>query len=55
MKKVLIDPGHSVDCPNSGIHGYKEFSGMWKLSNFLKEILTASGGIDANRKRGPFP
>jgi N-acetylmuramoyl-L-alanine amidase len=43
MKCVIIDPGHSISCPNGGVHGYKEFTGMWKLSNFLKDILTASG------------
>jgi N-acetylmuramoyl-L-alanine amidase len=56
MKKVLIDPGHSVDCPNRGIHGYKEFYGMWKLSNFLKEILTASGvSADLTRTESEDP
>ena len=41
--KVLIDPGHAPGNVNGGKEGYKEYAGMWKLSNFLREILTASG------------
>ena len=41
--KVLIDPGHAPGNANGGVNGYKEYAGMWKLSNFLKDILTASG------------
>ena len=41
--KVLIDPGHAPGNANGGSKGYKEYAGMWKLSNFLKNILAASG------------
>ena len=41
--RVLIDPGHAPGNANRGPTGYFEYAGMWKLSNFLKEILTASG------------
>ena len=40
---VLIDPGHAPGNANAGKNGYREYAGMWKLSNFLKDILTASG------------
>ena len=41
--KVLIDPGHSPYNANGGRNGYKEYAGMWRLSNYLKDILMASG------------
>jgi len=40
---VLIDPGHAPGNVNGGRNGYKEYEGMWKLSNYLKDILVASG------------
>jgi N-acetylmuramoyl-L-alanine amidase len=40
--RVLIDPGHAPGNANGGRNGYKEYAGMWKLSNFLKDILTSS-------------
>jgi N-acetylmuramoyl-L-alanine amidase len=43
VKKVLIDPGHAPGNANGGKNGYKEYSGMWQLSQYLKDILTASG------------
>jgi len=39
----MIDPGHSPGNANGGKNGYKEHAGMWKLSNYLKDILMASG------------
>ena len=42
-KKVLIDPGHAPGNANRGPTAYFEYAGMWKLSIFLQEILTASG------------
>jgi hypothetical protein len=41
--KVLIDPGHAPGNANGGKNGYREFDGMWKLSNFLKDVLTENG------------
>ena len=41
--KVLIDPGHAQGNVNGGRRGYKEYAGMWKLSNYLKDILVNSG------------
>jgi len=41
--KVLIDPGHSPGSANRGRNGYREYAGMWKLSNYLKDILMVSG------------
>jgi hypothetical protein len=41
--RVLIDPGHAPGNANGGRNGYKEYAGMWKLSNFLKDILVSSG------------
>ncbi|MCL2501453.1 MAG: N-acetylmuramoyl-L-alanine amidase [Defluviitaleaceae bacterium] len=41
--KVLIDPGHAPGNANGGVNGYKEYAGMWKLSNFLKDILAFHG------------
>ena len=42
-KKILIDPGHGPGNANGGKNGYKEFAGMWKLSNFLKSALEQYG------------
>ena len=41
--KVLIEPGHAPWNVNGGRNGYKEYAGMWRLSNYLKDILMASG------------
>lgn len=41
MIKVLIDPGHAPGNANKGPTGYYEYQGVWKISNYLKEILTA--------------
>lgn len=41
--KVMIDPGHAPGNVNGGKNGYKEFAGMWKLSNYLKEALERRG------------
>ena len=41
--KVLIDPGHAPGNVNGGRCGYKEYARMWKLSNYLKDFLMASG------------
>jgi len=43
MIKVLIDPGHALGNNNKGPTGYYEYQGVWKISNYLKEILTAKG------------
>jgi len=43
MIKVLIDPGHAPGNTNKGPTGYYEYQGVWKISNYLKEILTAKG------------
>ena len=43
MNKVLIDPGHYPGCPNRGPTGYYEYQGVWKISNYLKEILESKG------------
>ena len=54
--KVLIDPGHSPGNANGGRNGYKEYSGMWTLSNFLKDILVSSGvrvGLTRTEDRDP--
>lgn len=48
--KVRIDAGHSPSCVNGGKSGYKEHLGMWKLSNYLKEILE-SYGVQADLTR----
>ena len=40
--KVLIDPGHAPGNANGGRYGFKEYAGMWKLSNFLKDALINS-------------
>ena len=45
MKKVLIDPGHGPGNANRGPTTYLEYQGMWKLSNFLKEVLTKHGVV----------
>lgn len=43
MIKVMIDPGHAPGNKNKGPTGYKEFEGVWKISNYLKEILQPKG------------
>ncbi len=43
MASVMIDPGHGPGNPNRGPTGYREYEGMWTLSNFLKEALERSG------------
>jgi len=45
MKKIVIDPGHAPGNANRGKNGYYEYSGMWKLSNYLKEILEELGCV----------
>ncbi len=41
--KTLIDPGHAPGNTNKGLTGYYEYEGVWKISNYLKEILEAKG------------
>ena len=41
--KVLIDPGHAPGNVIGGRNGYEEYAEMWRLSNYLKDILMASG------------
>jgi len=54
--KVLIDPGHSPYSANGGRNGYREYAGMWKLSNYLKYILMSSGvGVALTRTEGRDP
>jgi len=54
--KVLIDPGHSPGSANGGRNGYREYAGMWKLSNYLKYILMSSGvGVALTRTEGRDP
>ena len=54
--KVLIDPGHSPGNANGGRNGYKEHAGMWRLSNYLKDILMASGvGVALTRTEDRDP
>ncbi len=43
MTKVLIDPGHAPGNTNKGFNGYYEYQGVWKISAYLKEILTQKG------------
>ena len=43
MIKVLIDPGHAPGNTNKGPTGYYEYQGVWKISNYLKEILESKG------------
>lgn len=43
MTKVLIDPGHAPGNTNKGPTGYYEYQGVWKISAYLKEILTHKG------------
>lgn len=40
---IMIDPGHALGSPNHGLTGYYEYAGMWKLSNYLKDILEKCG------------
>lgn len=41
--RVMIDPGHGPTSKNGGALGYLEHVGMWKVSNYLKEILEKRG------------
>lgn len=50
MPKVRIDAGHTYGNANTGVTGYKEWEGAWKISNYLKEILE-SYGIQADLTR----
>lgn len=43
MPSVMIDPGHGPGNVNMGPTGYREYEGMWKLSNYLKDALERSG------------
>lgn len=43
MVKIMIDPGHAPGNTNKGPTGYYEYIGVWKISTYLKEILTAKG------------
>ena len=49
-KKVMIDPGHAPGNVNGGKGGYKEFAGMWRLSNLLKSELERCG-VEAGLSR----
>lgn len=56
MPSVLIDPGHGPGNPNRGPTSYREYEGMWRLSNFLKDALTRSGiRADLTRKEHEDP
>lgn len=39
MVKILIDPGHAPQNTNTGLNGYLEYLGAWKISTHLKLIL----------------
>lgn len=43
MIKVLIDPGHGPGNTNKGPTGYYEHQGVWKISVYLKGMLTDKG------------
>mgnify|MGYP001018329615 CR=1 FL=1 len=43
MKKVMIDSGHFKGNSNRGQTGYYEHEGVWKISNYLKQILESNG------------
>lgn len=43
MKKVMIDSGHFKSNLNKGQTGYYEHEGVWKISNYLKQILESNG------------
>lgn len=43
MKKVMIDSGHFKGNSNKGQTGYYEHEGVWKISNYLKQILESNG------------
>lgn len=43
MKKVMIDSGHFKGNSNRGQSGYYEYEGVWKISNYLKQILELNG------------
>ncbi len=53
MAKVMIDPGHGPGNANGGKNGYREYNGMWKLSNYLKSALIRCG-INADLTRTEF-
>lgn len=56
MPKVMIDPGHGPGCVNSGSNGYREVTGMWKLSCYLKAALERCGVTAAlTRAEGADP
>ncbi len=38
----MIDPGHFKGNANKGQTGYYEHEGVWKISNYLKQILEAN-------------
>lgn len=42
MKKVMIDSGHFKGNSNRGQTGYYEHEGVWKISNYLKQILESN-------------
>ncbi len=41
--RVVLDPGHAYPSANRGGNGYDESLGMWKLCNYLKDILVEQG------------
>lgn len=43
MKKVMVDSGHYPNHANKGQTGYREYQGVWKISNYLKEFLEKQG------------
>jgi len=47
----MIDAGHFKGNSNKGQTGYYEHEGVWKISNYLKDILI-SQGIQANLTKG---
>ena len=51
--RVLIDPGHAPGNANRGPTTYREYEGMWRLSNHLRDILT-SAGIFAQLTRSQY-
>lgn len=56
MIKVMIDPGHGQGNSNKGPTGYYEHEGNWKISNYLKEIIEASGNqANLTRTRNENP
>ncbi len=43
MKSVMIDSGHFKGNGNRGQTGYYEHEGVWRISNYLKQILELNG------------